>query len=448
MDRIRERSGARPSVDLVSPDLRVNLRLMRERATVAIDLSGEPLHRRGYRQSGVEAPLKENLAAALLLRCGWPAIAAAGGAFVDPMCGSGHAGDRGGADRRRRRPGPAAAALRFRALAAARARRLGGAARGGARATTSRGARRPGRFRGYDRDQTAIRASLANAERAQASAITCSSSAATWPQLPPARRRRTASCWSTRPTACGSARPATLAPHVRAARPQAHGALPGLGGGRAHRQPAARPGAAAARLPGAHVLQRRRSSAGCCASNSMPETVEPDAETIRARAARGGARAAGCGDVRQPAAQELPAPRGLGEARGRRVLPRLRRRHARVRLRHRPLRQRPALGLRAGIRGAGDGLARGGARPTRRGARGAARGAGLAAGAHRAARPPPAARRRAVREGGRGGRVPRRARGPLPVPRELHRLPRHGAVPRPPADAAAHRGTRGRAIAS
>ena len=54
-----------------------------------IDLSGAPLHRRGYRQSAVEAPLKENLAAALLLRSGWPEIAAAGGAFADPMCGSG-----------------------------------------------------------------------------------------------------------------------------------------------------------------------------------------------------------------------------------------------------------------------------------------------------------------------------------------------------------------------
>src|SRR5512137_692381 len=89
VDRFRETSGTRPSVDLGSPDLRINLSLMRERASLAIDLSGEPLHRRGYRQSGVEAPLKENLAAALLLRCGWPAIAAEGGAFADPMCGSG-----------------------------------------------------------------------------------------------------------------------------------------------------------------------------------------------------------------------------------------------------------------------------------------------------------------------------------------------------------------------
>jgi 23S rRNA (guanine2445-N2)-methyltransferase / 23S rRNA (guanine2069-N7)-methyltransferase len=89
VDRMRDHAGSRPSVDLATPDLRVSLRFARERVTVSIDLSGEPLHRRGYRQAGIEAPLKENLAAALLLRCGWPEIARGGGAFYDPMCGSG-----------------------------------------------------------------------------------------------------------------------------------------------------------------------------------------------------------------------------------------------------------------------------------------------------------------------------------------------------------------------
>jgi 23S rRNA (guanine2069-N7)-methyltransferase / 23S rRNA (guanine2445-N2)-methyltransferase len=89
VDQLRARTGERPSVDLEAPDVRVDVRLDRERATVSIDLSGESLHRRGYRARGVAAPLKENLAAAILLRCGWPAIAKAGGAFVDPMCGSG-----------------------------------------------------------------------------------------------------------------------------------------------------------------------------------------------------------------------------------------------------------------------------------------------------------------------------------------------------------------------
>lgn len=91
VDRLRERTGTRPSVDLVRPDLRLNLHLRRERGTLSLDLSGEPLHRRGYRTPGeqAEAPLKENLAAAILSRAGWPTIAAAGGPLLDPMCGSG-----------------------------------------------------------------------------------------------------------------------------------------------------------------------------------------------------------------------------------------------------------------------------------------------------------------------------------------------------------------------
>ena len=56
---------------------------------VSIDLSGDSLHRRGYRIDGVHAPLKENLAAAILIRAGWPAICAAGGGLADPLCGSG-----------------------------------------------------------------------------------------------------------------------------------------------------------------------------------------------------------------------------------------------------------------------------------------------------------------------------------------------------------------------
>ncbi len=89
VDQFREATGRRPSVDSEAPDLRVNLRLDRQHAVASIDLAGDSLHRRGYRARQVAAPLKENLAAAILLRSGWPAIAASGGAFVDPMCGSG-----------------------------------------------------------------------------------------------------------------------------------------------------------------------------------------------------------------------------------------------------------------------------------------------------------------------------------------------------------------------
>ena len=79
----------RPSVAVLRPDLQINVHLRRNQAVVSIDLAGESLHRRGYRQDGLEAPLKENLAAAVLLRAGWPAIAEAGGPLLDPMCGSG-----------------------------------------------------------------------------------------------------------------------------------------------------------------------------------------------------------------------------------------------------------------------------------------------------------------------------------------------------------------------
>jgi 23S rRNA (guanine2445-N2)-methyltransferase / 23S rRNA (guanine2069-N7)-methyltransferase len=89
VDHFRERTGERPSVDLEQPQVRIDVRLDRDRATVSLDLSGDSLHRRAYRARGVAAPLKENLAAAILLRCGWPAIAQAGGELVDPMSGSG-----------------------------------------------------------------------------------------------------------------------------------------------------------------------------------------------------------------------------------------------------------------------------------------------------------------------------------------------------------------------
>ncbi len=89
VDQFRERTGMRPSVDVETPDLRINLYLFRNRARLALDLSGSALHRRGYRTEGLLAPLKENLAAALLVAAGWPGRAAAGEPFVDPMCGSG-----------------------------------------------------------------------------------------------------------------------------------------------------------------------------------------------------------------------------------------------------------------------------------------------------------------------------------------------------------------------
>ena len=89
VDAFREATGERPNVDTENPGLRVNLVLRRGRAIVGLNLSGAPLHQRGYRKGAGLAPLKENLAAAMLLRAGWPAIYAAGGGLVDPLCGSG-----------------------------------------------------------------------------------------------------------------------------------------------------------------------------------------------------------------------------------------------------------------------------------------------------------------------------------------------------------------------
>lgn len=89
VDRLRGPTGLRPSVDRARPDVRINAHLDRNVATIAIDLSGDSLHRRGYRRQSGPAPLKENVAAAMLLHAGWPQMAAAGEPLVDPMCGSG-----------------------------------------------------------------------------------------------------------------------------------------------------------------------------------------------------------------------------------------------------------------------------------------------------------------------------------------------------------------------
>ncbi|ARU89073.1 bifunctional 23S rRNA (guanine(2069)-N(7))-methyltransferase RlmK/23S rRNA (guanine(2445)-N(2))-methyltransferase RlmL [Pseudomonas sp. M30-35] len=89
VDKLRQKDGTRPSVDKLNPDLRIHLRLDRGEAILSLDLSGHSLHQRGYRLQQGAAPLKENLAAAVLIRAGWPRIAAEGGALADPMCGVG-----------------------------------------------------------------------------------------------------------------------------------------------------------------------------------------------------------------------------------------------------------------------------------------------------------------------------------------------------------------------
>lgn len=89
VDQFRDQVRQRPSVATVRPDLQINLHLHNDQAIISIDLSGESLHRRGYRLDGMAAPLKENLASAILIRAGWPDTFRSNGPLIDPMCGSG-----------------------------------------------------------------------------------------------------------------------------------------------------------------------------------------------------------------------------------------------------------------------------------------------------------------------------------------------------------------------
>lgn len=87
VDFFRERCGRRPNVQPRTPDIRINARFARGNVVLSLDFSGQSLHRRGYRSVNTRAPLKENLAAALLVRAGWPEQQYK--TLIDPMCGSG-----------------------------------------------------------------------------------------------------------------------------------------------------------------------------------------------------------------------------------------------------------------------------------------------------------------------------------------------------------------------
>jgi 23S rRNA (guanine2445-N2)-methyltransferase / 23S rRNA (guanine2069-N7)-methyltransferase len=89
VDRLRERCGSRPQIELSRPAVRLHAHAHGAHIILALDLSGEGLHRRGYRVQAGEAPLRENLAAGVLLRARWDEAAAAGKEFLDPLCGSG-----------------------------------------------------------------------------------------------------------------------------------------------------------------------------------------------------------------------------------------------------------------------------------------------------------------------------------------------------------------------
>ncbi|AGZ27539.1 THUMP domain-containing class I SAM-dependent RNA methyltransferase [Burkholderia pseudomallei] len=84
-DRLREKTGARPSIDTAQPDVRVFAFLTAGDCTLYLDTSGEPLFKRGWRLDKGAAPLRENLAAGILRLAGWTP----GTPLYDPMCGSG-----------------------------------------------------------------------------------------------------------------------------------------------------------------------------------------------------------------------------------------------------------------------------------------------------------------------------------------------------------------------
>jgi 23S rRNA (guanine2445-N2)-methyltransferase / 23S rRNA (guanine2069-N7)-methyltransferase len=89
VDALRAATGVRPDIAPEQPSVRVHAHAHGARITVSLDLSGDSLHRRGYRGAAGEAPLKENVAAGVLLRSQWPELAAQHAEFLDPLCGSG-----------------------------------------------------------------------------------------------------------------------------------------------------------------------------------------------------------------------------------------------------------------------------------------------------------------------------------------------------------------------
>jgi putative N6-adenine-specific DNA methylase len=85
VDQFREKTGNRPNIRIVNPDIQLHIHIAEYDCTLALDSSGESLHRRGYRQEAVEAPLNEVLAAGIILQTGWRGECD----LIDPMCGSG-----------------------------------------------------------------------------------------------------------------------------------------------------------------------------------------------------------------------------------------------------------------------------------------------------------------------------------------------------------------------
>jgi len=165
VDALRETTGSRPDIVLDRPSVRVHAHAHGAQITLSIDLSGESLHRRGYRGAAGEAPLKENVAAGVLMRARWPELAAAGAEFLDPMCGSGTLVIEAALMAASCAPGLRREHFGFLGWRGHDAP-LWGRVREEAKARCLADAQPTLVIRGYDRDPTAVRDARANAQRA------------------------------------------------------------------------------------------------------------------------------------------------------------------------------------------------------------------------------------------------------------------------------------------
>jgi 23S rRNA (guanine2445-N2)-methyltransferase / 23S rRNA (guanine2069-N7)-methyltransferase len=167
-DRLRADTGARPDVALVRPAVRLHAHANGAQVTLSLDMAGEGLHRRGYRIEASEAPLRENLAAGILLRARWPEVAARGGEFLDPMCGSGTFAIEAALIAAQHAPGLRRAYFGFLGWKA-HDQMLWQRLRDEAHALASQSVQSV--IRGSDLDQRALTVAVANAERAGVSSL-------------------------------------------------------------------------------------------------------------------------------------------------------------------------------------------------------------------------------------------------------------------------------------
>ena len=326
---MRAATGARPDVAPERPDVRVHAHAHGTHITLAIDLSGESLHRRGYRGAAGPAPLKENVAAGVLLRAGWAELAAQSAEFLDPLCGSGTLCIEAALIAADRAPGLTREYFGFLGWRATM--RTVGAAAGRGRVTRPRGEATPVRVRGQDRDPPVIRGTRQRRAR---------------------RRGRNGALRGGTAGRRRSARRRGIGRGAHVHQPALRRAARGPAGARAvHRELGAVlrerfPGWNAAVLTGApalgielglrahrtHTLWNGAIECRLLRIKVGPESAREPGTLGKGRAPQGQRRRA---HVRQPPGEEPEAPAQLGRARGGLLLPPVRRRHARVCVRDR-----------------------------------------------------------------------------------------------------------------